>query len=135
MTDWLPILIKSGLTLNKLPDAHGVCFQPFCHRRKITNDNQNHYREIYQVVSWVPMDAVTSTVLDTAFLNDRAPIAVNVVHPRPISWSVVMRNIRHALVREKSLSPEDLTLIPFQQWVLELEKHVNSSSDDLVSYA
>ncbi|KAJ3917166.1 hypothetical protein F5877DRAFT_91368 [Lentinula edodes] len=106
MTDWLPILIKSGLTLNKLPDAHGV-------------------------VSWVPMDAVTSTVLDTAFLKDRAPIAVNVVHPRPISWSVVMQNIRHALVREKSLSPEDLTLIPFQQWVLELEKHVDSSSDDL----
>ncbi|KAJ3997443.1 hypothetical protein F5050DRAFT_1419742 [Lentinula boryana] len=105
-SDWLPILIKSGLTLNKLPDAYGV-------------------------VSWIPMDAVTSVIMDTAFLEDRAPFAVNVVHPRPTSWSVVMQNIRHALIREKALSSGDLPLIPFRAWIIELEKHINSFSDDL----
>ncbi|KAJ3821631.1 putative aminoadipate reductase [Lentinula raphanica] len=105
-SDWLPILVKSGLTLNKLPDAHGV-------------------------VSWIPMDAVTSAILDTAFLEGSAPFAVNVIHPRPTTWSTVMKNIRQALIRKKTLSSDALSLIPFKEWLIELEQNVNNTSDDL----
>ncbi|KIK59187.1 hypothetical protein GYMLUDRAFT_44941 [Collybiopsis luxurians FD-317 M1] len=105
-TDWLPILVKSSLTLNKLPDAHGF-------------------------VSWVPMDAVTQALLDTVFLANAAPIAVNIVHPNPTSWSTVMQHIRQALIREKGLSPNAIPLIPIQQWISDIEQHSNNPSDDL----
>ncbi|KIK64285.1 hypothetical protein GYMLUDRAFT_94733 [Collybiopsis luxurians FD-317 M1] len=105
-SDWFPILVKSSLTLNKLPDARGF-------------------------VSWVPMDAVTQALLDTAFLENSAPIAVNILHPNPTSWSTVIQKIRRALIHEKNLPSDALPLIPIQQWVSDIEKHANNPSDNL----
>ncbi|KAF5362791.1 hypothetical protein D9757_011015 [Collybiopsis confluens] len=105
-TDWLPILVKSSLALNKLPDTHGS-------------------------VSWIPMDAVTQALLDYAFLEGPAPIAVNILHPRPSSWTSVMTNIKQALIDEKKLSSDALPLISIHEWVSEIEKHASNPSDDI----
>ena len=86
-----------------------------------------------QFVSWIPMDAVTQVLLDTAFLANSAPIAVNIVHPNPTSWSTVMQYIRQALIRQKGLSPDAIPLIPIQQWISDIEQHADNPSDYLVS--
>ncbi|KIK64221.1 hypothetical protein GYMLUDRAFT_40511 [Collybiopsis luxurians FD-317 M1] len=109
-TDWVPILVKSSLSINQLPDAFGV-------------------------VSWIPMDAVCKALLEIGLSVDSdgpatVPIAVNVVHPKPVSWSSVMQNIRNVLVEEKKLPLDALPLVPYSDWVAAVEKHTRNLSED-----
>ncbi|KIK55529.1 hypothetical protein GYMLUDRAFT_837603 [Collybiopsis luxurians FD-317 M1] len=107
MSDWLPMMIKSSLALGVLPDAEGP-------------------------VSWAPMDAIAEAILDVAFAKDYAPLAINLVHPHPVSWTSVMEAIRQSLISYKQLSSESLQLVPFQTWVSTLQKHAASASADKV---
>ncbi|EPQ57831.1 acetyl-CoA synthetase-like protein [Gloeophyllum trabeum ATCC 11539] len=92
-TDWVPILFKSSLALSCLPDSQGT-------------------------VSWLPMQAVARTVLDVGLAAGEPPLAVNVVHPRPVKWTDIMVAIRKALGH----SSESLALVSFSEWVSRLEK-------------
>ncbi|EEB93796.1 hypothetical protein MPER_07506, partial [Moniliophthora perniciosa FA553] len=74
LTDWLPILVKSGIEMHAMPDAVGV-------------------------VSWIPGTIVSRTILDVGF-NDTLRFAVNVVHPKPTKWSTVMGHIVDNLVNQ-----------------------------------
>ncbi|KAF9078805.1 hypothetical protein BDP27DRAFT_1310201 [Rhodocollybia butyracea] len=103
-TDWVPIVVKSSLSLGILPDAYGV-------------------------VSWLPMDAVRDVLLDIGFSQEPAPIAVNVVHPKPISWTSVMQHIRSALVEAKGLPPDALPLVPYSDWVSAVEQHARNATE------
>ncbi|KAJ3555779.1 hypothetical protein NM688_g2383 [Phlebia brevispora] len=60
-TDWVPILVKSSLSVGCLPALEGSA-------------------------SWVPMDAVANLTLDLIFSADTPPPLVNVVHPHPVTW-------------------------------------------------
>ncbi|KAE9406882.1 putative aminoadipate reductase [Gymnopus androsaceus JB14] len=100
-SDWVPILVRSSLSIGVLPDAFGV-------------------------ISWIPMDAVCNALLDVGFSREPAPIAVNVVHPKPVSWTYVVQNIRAALVEEKHLSSDSLPLVPYHDWVDTVEKHTKN---------
>ncbi|KAE9382590.1 hypothetical protein BT96DRAFT_952071 [Gymnopus androsaceus JB14] len=86
-SDWVPILVRSSLSTGELPDAFGV-------------------------VSWIPMDAVCSALLDVGFSDEPVPIAVNVVHPKLVSYTSAAKSIRNALIREKQLSSDSLPLVP-----------------------
>ncbi|KIJ18039.1 hypothetical protein PAXINDRAFT_97557 [Paxillus involutus ATCC 200175] len=103
-TDWVPILVKSSVTLRALPEARGVA-------------------------SWLPPHAVSDAILDVAFAQDEPPIAVNLVHPRPVEWVSLMKPINIALY-QKNLTPELLPLVPFDQWVASLEKCAADTSED-----
>ncbi|KAF9070475.1 putative aminoadipate reductase [Rhodocollybia butyracea] len=113
MTDWLPMIIKSSLVLGMLPDAPGV-------------------------ISWLPMDAVAGAILDVAFIFEDPPFAINLVHPKPVSWTSVMGAIRESLISVKHLSSEALPLIAFKSWVKALADAGNASperaSNDLPAY-
>ncbi|KAE9383585.1 acetyl-CoA synthetase-like protein [Gymnopus androsaceus JB14] len=97
-SDWVPILVRSSLSIGVLPDAFGV-------------------------VSWIPIDAVCSALLDVGFSREPVPIAVNVVHPKSVSWTYVAQRIRTALIEEKHLSSDSLPLVPYYDWVDTIEKH------------
>ncbi|KIK64035.1 hypothetical protein GYMLUDRAFT_195812 [Collybiopsis luxurians FD-317 M1] len=97
ISDWLPMIVKSGLALNMLPYAHGV-------------------------ISWVPTDAIAEAILDVGFSEQHVPPAVNPVHPRPVSWTSVMEAIRQSLLSAKNLSSTALPLVPFQKWFTALEE-------------
>ncbi|TFK74161.1 acetyl-CoA synthetase-like protein [Pluteus cervinus] len=101
-TDWVPILVKSSITLGALPAAPGV-------------------------ISWLPLDAVASHALDVAFAPKASP-ALNVVHPRPISWNDAINDINVALVDQGVVS-EELNLIPFDKWVERLERRSADKSE------
>ncbi|KAF9060960.1 hypothetical protein BDP27DRAFT_1370089 [Rhodocollybia butyracea] len=96
-TDWVPIIVKTSLSLGFFPEAFGV-------------------------VSWIPMDAVCSALLDVGFSHD-PPITVNVVHPQPVTWTSVMQSIRNAFIKEKGLPCDAFPLIPYSDWVAAVEKH------------
>ncbi|KAE9394513.1 NAD(P)-binding protein [Gymnopus androsaceus JB14] len=96
MSDWLPMIIKSSLTLGMLPDANGF-------------------------VSWAPIDALAEAILDVGFVKEEPPFAINLVHPRPVSWTSVMGAMQESLISAKHLSTDALPMVPFRKWALALE--------------
>jgi len=104
-TDWVPILVKTSLSIGMLPNAIGV-------------------------VSWVPMDAVSDALLDVGFSAERPPIAVNVVHPRSVPWTAVMQKLRTILIREKQLSSDALRIVPYKQWLAKVEDYAKAPSEE-----
>ncbi|KAG2095134.1 putative aminoadipate reductase [Suillus discolor] len=100
-TNWLPIIVKSSVSLGALPEAKGF-------------------------VSWIPPHAVSNAILDVAFAEEEPPIAVNLVHPRPTAWKTLMQPIADALV-ERKVTSSPLPLVPFSEWLEKLE----SSAKDL----
>ncbi|KAH0833861.1 putative aminoadipate reductase [Lanmaoa asiatica] len=113
-TNWIPILVKSSVSLGALPVARGASQSPFNF-----------------LVSWLPPHAVSDAILDVAFADEEPPIAVNLVHPRPITWESLMQSISEA-VYKKHLTSSPLPLIPFTQWVARLEKYiVDASGEDV----
>lgn len=60
------------------------------------------------------MDTVADAVTDLMLSPDPAPALVNVVHPQPVPWTVVLGAIDHALSAQ-------LPLIPYAQWFAKLE--------------
>ncbi|KAH7928011.1 putative aminoadipate reductase [Leucogyrophana mollusca] len=103
-TDWLPIIVRSSVTLGALPDATGV-------------------------VAWLPPHAVSNAILDVAFSQEQPPIAINLVHPRPVEWTAVMKPVGDALLR-KAVSSEAVPLVPFKEWFARLEARAQDTSEE-----
>ncbi|KAJ6613063.1 hypothetical protein B0H10DRAFT_2275780 [Mycena sp. CBHHK59/15] len=80
-TDWVPILVKTSITLGILPLADGL-------------------------VSWIDFETVAQAIEDVAFTpletSERLPTVLNLVHPRPVSWNYVMSCIRDILLKERN---------------------------------
>ncbi|KAF8956600.1 hypothetical protein BDZ97DRAFT_2062868 [Flammula alnicola] len=106
-SDWVPILIKSSLRMNALPVATGV-------------------------TSWLPMDAVSQTILDVAW-SAESPAALNVVHPRPVAWNSILSSINEAIVQE-GVSSAKLQTVDFEAWVSQLEVHAGNSSTETLNH-
>jgi hypothetical protein len=66
------------------------------------------------------MHAVSKAILDVAFSDEQLPIALNIVHPRPVEWSTAIRDVRDALLEAK-VNCEALPLVPFGDWFEQLE--------------
>ncbi|KNZ74034.1 Linear gramicidin synthase subunit D [Termitomyces sp. J132] len=99
-SDWLPILVKSSLALGALPNATGL-------------------------ISWLPMHTVSKAILDVAFSSEKFPVAINLVHPRPIQWSEVIDALKAVLVKDGF----PLRVVSFQEWFSLLEKRSKNASD------
>jgi hypothetical protein len=69
------------------------------------------------------MDAVAEAILDVGLGRRSAPTALNFVHPRPITWTLMINSIREALVAQNYLDVTALPLISFGEWVARLEEH------------
>ncbi|KAJ7693172.1 hypothetical protein B0H17DRAFT_1168921 [Mycena rosella] len=64
------------------------------------------------VVAWITPEAVSGTIVDAALNTATSPFALNLVHPRPVTWDAVMSSMARAAQRP---------LIPFADWVHQLE--------------
>ncbi|KAJ7753093.1 male sterility protein-domain-containing protein [Mycena maculata] len=98
-SNWVPILVKTSITLGCLPLADGASIP----------NQKNH------------------TVVDVAFTplktSERLPHVLNVVHPRPVSWNFVVNCIRDVLSKEKN-GGKDLRLVGFHDWYKKLQVRV-----------
>ncbi|KAG6878934.1 putative NRPS-like protein biosynthetic cluster [Termitomyces sp. T32_za158] len=99
-SDWLPILVKSSIALGALPHTTGF-------------------------VSWLPMHAVSRTILDIAFSADQLPEVINLVHPRPVQWNGVIDGLRAILDEDE----RPLRIVPFQEWFSLLERRATNAND------
>jgi thioester reductase-like protein len=97
MSDWFPMLVKSSLKLQMFPDAHGV-------------------------ISWIPPNAVAEVIVHFGLSEGGSPPAVvNLVHPHPIAWSQMIRDVRSVIITVKNLDTDALPLVPFRTWAEALE--------------
>ncbi|KAG1835812.1 putative aminoadipate reductase [Suillus subalutaceus] len=103
-TNWLPIIIESSVSLGALPEAKGF-------------------------VSWIPPHAISNAILDVAFTKEEPPIAVNLVHPRPIAWRTLMQPVADALV-ERKVTSYPLPLVSFSEWLEKLESSAKDLSEE-----
>jgi hypothetical protein len=79
---------------------------------------------LFQLVSWIDSELVTQAVMDVAFTSltgsENLPTALNLVHPRPVSWNFAMRSIRDLLMQERYGS-KHMSLVEFTEWFKKLE--------------
>ncbi|KAF5384130.1 hypothetical protein D9615_003351 [Tricholomella constricta] len=107
-TDWLPILVKSSITLGALPQAEGV-------------------------VSWLPADAVAAALVDVALGSvppTEFPSVLNLVHPRPVQWKAVVEGLRAAI---KEVVGQDLRLVSFEEWIAAVEARSGDATGETLA--
>ncbi|KAJ7236051.1 acetyl-CoA synthetase-like protein [Mycena haematopus] len=98
-SDWVPALVKSSIALGNFPsDPSGV-------------------------VAWIPPEAVAQTIVDVALSTEKPPFAVNLVHPRPVSWDFIISAMANTA---------QLPLVPFADWVQQLQdRSTTASAEDI----
>ncbi|KAJ7718234.1 putative aminoadipate reductase [Mycena metata] len=98
-TDWVPAIVKSSIALGNFPsDPSGV-------------------------VAWLPPEAVSQTIVDTALSVEKPPFAINLVHPRPIPWDDVISSMAKTV---------QLPLVSFPDWVQQLQnRSVGATAEDI----
>ncbi|KAJ6594686.1 acetyl-CoA synthetase-like protein [Mycena capillaripes] len=75
------------------------------------------------IVAWLPPEVVSRTIVDAAMTTVKPPFAANLVHPRPVSWDFIMSTMASAV---------QLPLIPFTDWVQQLEVHsARATAEDI----
>ncbi|KAJ7488848.1 putative aminoadipate reductase [Mycena latifolia] len=87
-TDWVPAIVKSSIALGSFPSS--------------PSDS----------IAWISPEAVAHTIVDAALCGYRLPFAINLVHPRPVSWDMIISSMARIANRK---------LIPFADWVHQLE--------------
>ncbi|KAF8215639.1 hypothetical protein K438DRAFT_1926187 [Mycena galopus ATCC 62051] len=76
-------------------------------------------------VAWLPPAAVSRTIIDAALITESPPFAVNLVHPRSVPWDFVMSAMA---------SETHLPLIPFANWVQQLQdRSTQATADDIAN--
>ncbi|KAL1718563.1 hypothetical protein EV715DRAFT_291171 [Schizophyllum commune] len=75
-----------------------------------------------QDVTWLSMDAVAGTVLDATFSQSALRPSHNVVHPRPVQWSQMIKHVQNSL---KTVLQRDVPILPFAEWFTKLEALAN----------
>ncbi|KAF8311712.1 acetyl-CoA synthetase-like protein [Clavulina sp. PMI_390] len=100
---WFPILLKSSLALRCLPDSPGC-------------------------VSWVPVDAAATAVLDAALTKTPQKV-LHIYHPKPIPWRKVLEVATNAA--SVYSSGQSLRILPFSDWLEKLEARNVSDADKI----
>ena len=71
---------------------------------------------------------MSQTILDVAW-SAESPAALNVVHPRPVTWNSVISSIKEAIVQE-GVASTHLPVVDFQTWFSKLENHAKDPSPE-----
>ncbi|KIP12189.1 hypothetical protein PHLGIDRAFT_371020 [Phlebiopsis gigantea 11061_1 CR5-6] len=99
-TEWMPIMVKSGLALGCLPAVRGP-------------------------VAWMPLDVIGNAYVDWVLSPQALPSLVNVVHPHPTSWDVILKGLSEEL-------GDAVSVVSFQEWAKKLdERAVNPTAQDI----
>ncbi|KAJ7144760.1 putative aminoadipate reductase [Mycena crocata] len=98
-TDWVPAIVKSSIALGGFPSNPSG------------------------VAAWLSPEAVAHAIVDVALHPEASPFAINLVHPRPVRWDVVMSSMANIA---------QLRLVPFADWVQKLQAlSTNATAEDM----
>ena len=82
------------------------------------------------------MHAVSKAMLDVGFAEAQPPVVLNIVHPRPVEWPTITRDVNDALLAA-NVTTHILPMVPFAQWFEELEWRARTAAglnfSDIVS--
>ncbi|KDQ23277.1 hypothetical protein PLEOSDRAFT_1068285 [Pleurotus ostreatus PC15] len=96
--EWVPSIVKSGITLGCLPESDGV-------------------------VSWIPVDIAASAIKEMALINPPITEAsaryLHIVHPCPIQWNDIMTIISRKV---------GVQLVPYDTWLGRLQGSSDTSN-------
>lgn len=67
-----------------------------------------------QVISWVPLDETAKILIE---MRNSERLHLHLVHPRPVSWSVLADVVSSTI---------GIPLVPYAEWLTLLEKHDKS---------
>ena len=73
-------------------------------------------------MTWVPLDAIGQVYVDWILAVDPLPTLVNMVHPKPTTWGVILRGLREEI-------SGDLEVVSLNEWVRRLEDAEASCKD------
>ena len=76
------------------------------------------------------MHTISQGILDVALASKVTP-AYNFVHPRPVQWDVLIKDVSNALSRENVVQ-ESLPILPYEEWLSRLEAQVANATPDLI---
>jgi thioester reductase-like protein len=110
--DWVPLIIKTGVALGCFPISDGVSTIP-C----VMSTYGSHL--VLKTISWLPVDTVVQLVRDVCSIDTLPSPVLNVVHPRPVTWDVVIQLAADALL-EAQVTHQLLPLVPFSEWLVRL---------------
>jgi thioester reductase-like protein len=119
ITDWVPLLTKSSLELG-LPILPGVGFTIF-----FSSGEYSSYLSP-QVVSWLPVNVVADSISEVALSSAKPKPALNLVHPAPVPWKIIMAALAEAL-RVAKLG--DVALVPYETWLATLAQRAQNASE------
>jgi hypothetical protein len=83
------------------------------------------------VISWIPFDVVTATILDLSLSTNAPERALNIVHPRPVPWATTMEFVADVLV-EEHITKNKLPLVGISEWVAKLADIGKSPESDIL---
>ena len=63
----------------------------------------------------MPLDAIGKAYVDWVSAQDALPPLLNVVHPHPTSWDVIIEGLHEEL-------GDSVSVVPLQDWVKKLEE-------------
>jgi hypothetical protein len=66
-----------------------------------------------------------------AFAEAEPPIAVNLVHPRPIAWKTLMQPVADRIF-ELKITSNPIALAPFSDWLEKLESSAKDASEETI---
>jgi hypothetical protein len=68
-----------------------------------------------------------------AFAKVEPPIAVNLVHPRPIAWKTLMQPVADRIL-ELKITSNSIPLVPFSEWLEKLESSTKDASEETIKH-
>ncbi|KAL6298494.1 putative polyketide synthase [Sparassis latifolia] len=86
-THWLPALVQSGVHVGCLPDGDDV-------------------------ISWLPVDIAAAAIID---MRNTMSETLHLIHPRPVTWDIIMKPIASML---------QVPLVPYPEWLARLQSSV-----------
>jgi hypothetical protein len=87
-------MMRSSIAIGCLPDAAGL-------------------------MSWITPEAVGGTILDIAFGQGQPDRALNIVHPRLITWTTMINAAADQLVRQ-NITQDRLPCVTMGEWFTKL---------------
>ncbi|KAG6898879.1 hypothetical protein C0995_007927 [Termitomyces sp. Mi166 len=75
------------------------------------------------------MDAVAAAMVEAALGDKMLPLAVNLVHPRPVEAKHVMTSIQAAIA---DILGQHLDIVPFRRWLSIVEQSAGAATADVL---
>ncbi|KAG6835960.1 hypothetical protein H0H93_012863 [Arthromyces matolae] len=103
-TEWVPVLVKSCITLGSFPDIKGA-------------------------ITWIAMDAAAAAIAEAVLRPEALPRTLNLVNPHSTDINILVAYLLAAMWK---FLGKHLNVVPMNQWLAKLEECAVNATTDMV---